>query len=230
MWKVDREQLHQQTLRAREDERKRVARELHDQIIQALVGLNYQLSDMRPQVRPELDVRIAQLQSHIRKAMADVRRICSDLRLPALDSRGLVAAVRSHLRALERQTSFRVVLRLEGNAEQQLPDDVALCIFRVLQEALTNVQEHAAARQVEVDLLIRPDEVRLTVQDDGEGFHLPQDLNWLLDDHHFGLVGLRERLALIHGTLEVVSAPGQGTRVCAWVPVPQPDGPPNGEE
>src|SRR2546426_5022734 len=93
-------------------------------------GLNYQLSDMRPQVRPELDVRIAQLQSHIRKAMADVRRICSDLRLPALDSRGLVAAVRSHLRALEGQTSFPVVLRLEGNAEQRLPDDVALCIFR----------------------------------------------------------------------------------------------------
>lgn len=219
------EQLHQQILRAREEERKRIARELHDQIIQGLVGLNYHLSDMR--ARPELDLntRITELQGDIRQILGEIRSLCANLRPPALDSLGLVAAVRSRLRELERQEPIQVALHVEGDVERRLPEDVALCVFRVLQEALSNVQKHAAACRVVVSLRIQADEVCLMVEDDGRGFHVPPHLGQLLECSHFGLVGLRERLELVSGALSVMSRPDHGTCLRAWVPLSSPDPP-----
>jgi signal transduction histidine kinase len=219
------EQMHQQVVRAREEERKRVARDLHDQIIQELVVLNYNLSKMRDNRELDLNVQIPQLQRDTRQILGEVRRICSDLRPPALDSLGLVAAVRSRLRELELRGSLQVVLRIEGDVERRLPEEVSLCIFRVLQEALSNAHKHACAGRVEVSLLLHADELCLVVEDDGEGFQVPQNLGQLLDGKHFGLVGLRERLDLIHGSLEVRSRPGYGTCLRARVPWSLPDAP-----
>ena len=219
------EQMHQQIMRAREEERKRVARDLHDQIIQELVGLNYNLSKMRDNPDLDLNAQIPQLQRDTRQILGEVRRICSDLRPPALDSLGLVAAVRSRLRDLERQDLLQVVLRIEGDVERRLPEDVSLCIFRVLQEALSNAHKHACAGRVEVSLLLHADELCLVVEDDGKGFQVPQNLGQLLEGKHFGLVGLRERLDLVHGSLDVMSRPGHGTCLHAWVPLSLPDPP-----
>jgi signal transduction histidine kinase len=224
------EQLHKQILRAREEERKRVARDLHDQIIQSLVGLNYHLSDLRNRPPLEVDTRTAQLQLDVRRTLEDVRRICTDLRPPALDSLGLVAAVRSRLRDLERQDGVQVSLTVEGNEKQPLPEDIALCVFRVLQEALSNVLKHAAARTVRVNLTILPGEIRLSVWDDGRGFRVPRHLGRLLDGHHFGLVGLRERLDAVDGVLKVTSSPGRGTRLQARVLLPPAAGVSDGRE
>jgi two-component system, NarL family, sensor histidine kinase DegS len=221
--RFEREYLHHRTLQAREEERKQVARELHDQIIQALVGLNYQLSDMRAPVRRDIDDQITGLQTSIRQTIDALRCICADLRPPALDILGLAVAVRSHVRMLERRVPFQIALRVDGDAEQQLPEEIALCVFRVLQEALINVRKHAAARQVQVHLVLRQESVCLTVQDDGKGFQVPERLSRLLHDQHFGLVGLHERLDLVDGILEVESVPDNGTSIRAWVPLPLQD-------
>jgi two-component system sensor histidine kinase DegS len=101
-----------------------------------------------------------------------------------------------------------------------LPDEATLCVYRVLQEALLNVQKHAAAKRIEVTLQLEPDQIVLIVQDDGCGFCVPTRLGQLTDESHFGLVGLSERVELLNGTLKIVSAPGQGTQLKASLPRP----------
>ncbi len=215
------EKLHRQLLSAREDERKFLARELHDQAIQALVGLNYRLAQMQ-------EGSAADIQGEIRHIVEDLRGMIRNLRPPALDNFGLVTAVRSHVRELGSLGGHRprIDLRVEGDSERWLPEDIQLTLYRVLQEALVNVEKHAAAARIQVELTVGPDKVSLEIRDDGRGFQPPQHLGSLLEQDHFGLVGLRERLELVHGTLSIASAPGQGTRLLATVPLPElePDG------
>jgi signal transduction histidine kinase len=222
MLELEREQLRQDTVRAREQERMHVAHELHDQIIQALVGLHYQLSEMRRcwGLSRNQDLQLIQLQRYNCHIIEDLRRICADLRPPALDRMGLAAALRAYICKVERQSSFRIALHIAGETDSRLPDEIGLCIFRILQETLSNVQKHAAARQVEVSFLIRQNEVCLTVRDDGKGFHVPPYLDGLLDDQHFGLIGLRERINMVGGELTLTSKPGQGTLVVVCIPAP----------
>jgi len=212
--------LHQEIIHAREAERKHVARELHDQVIQSLIGLNYRLSELR--LRPDLDLQIesARLQQDVRRILDDVRHVCANLRPPTLDSLGLVPAIRSRLREVETQDTLQIRLRVDGE-EQNLPEEIALCLYRVFQEALLNVQRHAAARCLEVRVQFGLHEVRLSVEDDGQGFFVPPRLGMLMNEGHFGLVGLRERLEMVNGTLAIASTPGKGTCLEARVPLPQ---------
>jgi len=209
------EKLHRQLLHAREDERKLLARDLHDEAIQALVGLNYRLAQME-------DGAAGDLQAEVRQIVEDLRGMIRTLRPPALDNFGLVTAIRSHVRELGEAggETLRIDLRVDGDAERWLPEDIQLCLYRVMQEALTNVEKHAAARHVQVTLDIQPKEVTLEIRDDGRGFRLPQHLGSLLEQDHFGLVGLRERLELVRGSLQIFSSPGEGTRLAAGVPLP----------
>ncbi|HEX6289026.1 MAG TPA: histidine kinase [Herpetosiphonaceae bacterium] len=216
---AEKEKLHQQVINAREEERKRVARELHDQIIQSLASMNYQLTNLRSQLSPDQGDQVVEVQSNLQQTLVDVRRICADLRPPALDNLGLVSAVRSRLRALQQQSSIEAFLHVSGDPHQPIPEDVALTLFRVMQEALNNVLKHAEAQTVEVQIYIQPDEICLVVRDDGKGFHVPQRLGQLIEDHHFGLVGLRERLEMIRGTLYVSSLTGEGACIRATVPL-----------
>ncbi len=219
---ADSVRLHRQLLRVREAERARVARELHDEVIQELVRLKHQLEEVRTSADGDEDDRPAQLEDRVQQIVSDVRQLCSDLRPPTLDTLGLVGAVRSHLRMVKQTAAFQVRLVVEGDEAQALPGDVALCLFRVVQEALHNIQKHAAAGRVEVRLGLEPQEVRLMVADDGRGFEVPRRLQRLLDHQHFGLAGLHERLESVHGTLAITSEPGEGTRVQAWVPLVPP--------
>ncbi|CAG0935418.1 two-component system, NarL family, sensor histidine kinase ComP [Thermoflexales bacterium] len=212
------ERLHRQILSAGEEERKRVARELHDQIIQELVGLNYHLSELRASPFAPEATHASQLQDEVRRILGEVRRICTDLRPPALDSLGLISAVRSRLREMEKLAAFEIVFNCDSDDIQDLPDETALCTYRVLQEALLNVQKHAAAKRIEVTLRLSPDQIELIVQDDGRGFYVPSRLGQLTDESHFGLVGLSERLELLSGTLNIISTPGQGTQLKASLP------------
>jgi signal transduction histidine kinase len=216
---IESERLHRRVLNAGEEERKRIARELHDQIIQELVGLNYQVSELRLGSLMSEPAQVAQLQDEVRHILGEVRRICTDLRPPALDSLGLFPAVRSRVHELEKFNSFEVAFFFDGDEEQDQPDEIALCVYRVLQEALLNIQKHATAKHVEVRLGLKPDEVTLLVRDDGCGFVVPRRLGQLTNESHFGLVGLSERLELLNGTLRITSAPGQGTQLEARVPI-----------
>jgi len=129
-----------------------------------------------------------------------------------------VAAVRSYIREVRAKSAFHISLQIEEASDQPLPEDTTLCLFRVLQETLANVQKHAAASEVVVRLLLYPDKSTLTVWDNGQGFCVPSPLDRLLVGQHFGLVGMRERLELAQGSLAVSSTPGHGTCVHAWVP------------
>ncbi|MCC6188896.1 MAG: hypothetical protein IT318_07665 [Anaerolineales bacterium] len=213
-------QLHRQVVRAREDERKRVARELHDEIIQPLVGLKFQLAEMRASAGQGTDGSSSRWpKEEIQRVVDDVRRICADLRPPALDTLGLASAVRARVREVGRQGALQIRLSIEGDEERELPEELSVCMYRILQEALLNVQKHAAARQVRVSLRIGPDEVSLTVEDDGRGFETPLQLNRLVGAGHFGLAGARERLRLVNGRLEISSTPPHGARLVARAPL-----------
>jgi signal transduction histidine kinase len=216
---ADMERLHQQLIRAREEERKRLARELHDEIIQALVGLNYDLSQIEMLDATSHQAQVRKLLQQVYQLMGDLRKICKELRPPALDSLGLVSALRSRLREIGSEGTLRVELIVRGNEETSLPEELEVCLFRVLQEALVNVQKHAQASQVTVRLAMEPTRVCLSIQDNGCGFSIPAHLSHFMDDGHFGLVGTRERLELVGGKLTLRSISEQGTCLEAWVPL-----------
>jgi signal transduction histidine kinase len=208
------DKLHQEIVRAREEEQKRLARELHDEIIQALIGLNYHLS--------HLDATgVDRVKEEVRAIIQNLRRISTELRPPGLDNLGLVSAIRSSVRRASTDTdlSLEIFLNIEGDEEQLLPEDVATVVYRVFAEAFNNSLSHANADRVDVTLNIGAEEVYLEVQDDGVGFEVPNRLGSLLAESHFGLVGIRERVDLVNGTFKIVSSVGKSTNIQVRIPI-----------
>jgi signal transduction histidine kinase len=208
------DELHKEIMRAREEERKRLSRELHDEIIQELVGVNFSLAQLRTQ--DSLNAV-----NELRKIITNLRRICAELRPPSLDNLGLVAAVRSRIREIINQNADSINIRfnLQGDENHPIPEDVTLCIYRVFVEALNNAITHSFGDSIEVLISVNPTEVILEVCDDGIGFSVPSKLGDFLSTDHFGIVGIRERLELVNGDLTIKSTPGEGTRLKASVPV-----------
>ena len=210
-------ETQRQLFRSREEERARLARDLHDGPIQLLVGLNMQLGLLLAPVEGEtaaLDEELQAMRAEVRRLLADLRQVCTVLRPPMLDTLGLGAA----LRALAEEWSAQndAVLRLELPADvtlRPLPGEVAVNFYRIAQEALGNVARHAAAQHVTLSLAWEADRLTLTVRDDGRGFVLPETFHTLAAQNHFGLAGMQERAELIGGRLTVESSPGQGTTV-----------------
>lgn len=198
-------------VRGREEERERLARELHDQAIQSLIGLKFYLAEKEEGAQVRLQVELDQV-------INTLREICSDLRPPALDRLGLVATLRPYVDDLSARTGLPIELRIEGN-ERRLPPEIELALFRVAQEALINAWKYAQTPKVRVTLRFSEEAVELTVSDRGRGFVVPERLGMLAEAGHFGLVGMQERMELAGGTLHLTSGPGQGTTIVAWVPL-----------
>ncbi len=210
-----RETQHQ-LLRSREQERARLARDLHDGPIQSLVGLNLQLGLLlAPQEEnPAMEEAFKAMRAEVRELLADLRRVCADLRPPMLDTFGLGAALRALVEDCSAQHGLTVHLELPPDATlRPLPEEVAVNLYRVVQEALSNASQHAAARNIAIELGWEADCLTLRVQDDGQGFVVPAALHDLAARDHFGLVGMQERINLIDGQWTVDSAPGRGTTV-----------------
>jgi two-component system sensor histidine kinase UhpB len=200
-----------QALRVQEGERRRIARELHDQVGQTLTGVMLQIEGIaaaNPGMRSE---QLDELRETARKGIEDVRRIASRLRPEALEDLGLQSA----LAALATRFGDRAGLRVDRRLEHisSLREEEELVIYRVAQEALTNVARHADAERVELSLRRRGDGVVLTVTDDGRGL-APGDLS---SSH--GIHGMRERAMLIGGRIDIGGAPGRGTRVELTIPL-----------
>jgi signal transduction histidine kinase len=194
------EQLTHLLLRSQEDERRRIARELHDEAGQVLTAVKIEL---------DLDGR-REASEMVGRALAQVRDLSNLLRPTVLDDLGLVPALRALVEDFARRT--RIEVRFESpDALPGLPPDVQVALYRVLQEAITNVARHAGARRVTVGLEPGPGRVRLTIEDDGRG--LPGRIT-----PHLGLLGMRERVVALGGSLEVGDAPGTGVRVEASIP------------
>jgi len=199
------EEMHRRLLTAREDERADLARELHDGVIQDLIGLRYRLDALQDEGGNQVR-QVGEIYAQTGLLVDELRRLCSDLRPLALDQLGLAAA----LRAMMREAAERG-LRVEANLqEMSLPDGVAIGLYRIGREALFNVWRHAEASRAIVSLTRERDEVVLTVADDGCGF-VPAS-SWRRNGC-FGLLGMAERAEALGGRLVVESEPGEGTRV-----------------
>ncbi len=209
------EQLSRSALQTRDDERRRVSRELHDHIIQPLVGLNFSLATIRD-VPQASDAR-----RHISDLITSVRKISSELRPPALDEVGLGAAARGLVRTFMRTSGLEVRFAILPNDDIDVPEPIASTLYGALREAMANIQKHSRATRVSVLLEATPGDLLLVVHDDGVGFALPERLGQLATDERFGLLGMHERLTAIDGSLEIHTSPGQGTRLECRAPLPK---------
>lgn len=206
------EQLSRAALQTRDDERRRVSRELHDHIIQPLVGLNFSLATVRDV--PET----TEARKQISELITDVRQISSELRPPALDEVGLGAAARGLVRTFMRTSGLDVRFVILPNEDIEVPEPIASTYYAALREALSNIQRHSKATRVSVLLEAAPERLSLVIHDDGVGFTPPERLGRLASDGRFGLLGVQERMTAIGGSLAIQSGPGQGTRVECQTP------------
>jgi PAS domain S-box-containing protein len=203
--------LSRRLLDAQESERRHIARELHDEIGQALTVIKINLQAAQ---RSAVGEGVAYLNDSLRTvegALQQVRGLSLDLRPSLLDDLGLAPALRWYLDRQARQAGFRA--RLSCNLQERLPPDVEIACFRLVQEALTNIMRHAAASKVQVELRRGAEDLQLLIRDDGQGFDPPDALDGAARGKSLGLLGMVERVQLLGGQLEIDSAPGQGTEI-----------------
>ena len=211
------QQLSSQVLTAHEAERKRIARELHDDTGQALTSILIRLRLLERIVKDDSVRRnVEELRDLTGNALDAVRRMAVDLRPAALDDLGLVPALHSYAEKYSNSWPIKVQFSAKG-LKRRLPPNVELVLYRVAQEALTNIAKHSAARTADVALRRQHNIITVTVQDDGRGFDISSATE--TDRSGLGLFGMRERLALVGGTLEINSIPGNGTTIVARVPL-----------
>ncbi|HET8943466.1 MAG TPA: ATP-binding protein [Dehalococcoidia bacterium] len=209
--------LSSQVLTAHEAERKRIARELHDDTGQALTSILVRLRLLEKTAEDEtVRGNVEELRELTSNALEAVRRMAVDLRPPALDDLGLVPALHSYADKYSNSWTINVTFSAEG-LKKRLPANVELVLYRIVQEALTNVAKHSGASSVAVKLRRRSNIVTVTVADDGRGFDL-RDVT-RTEGSGLGLFGMRERLALVGGTVAIESASGRGTTIIARVPL-----------
>lgn len=198
-------------LRAQEEERARVARDLHDEVNQSLTGLLLRLEAAREAAPPELEPELAETKALANQAMTELLSLARQLRPTALDDLGLTAAVAGQVDRLGRG---EVEARFDAEGDfSDLGDDAQLVVYRVAQEALSNAARHGGAEHVRVRLRRGEDGgVDLEVTDDGRGFAFAES------EHGLGIAGMRERALLVGGELTIESRPGEGTSVRLTVP------------
>jgi len=201
---------------AQEEERRRIARELHDDTVQQLVQLVRKVEQIGNGGASDLSASVNGVLEIARNALRSVRRFSRDLRPSVLDDLGLVAAIETVTEATDSRLPDGTQLRVTGRA-RRLDSPLELALFRIAQEALRNVEKHADANRATVDLDFGEDGVRLTIVDDGQGFSAPGSISDLARLGKLGLIGMKERAELIDGSFEVQSAPGKGTRVLVSV-------------
>lgn len=211
--------LYTETITIQEHERQRIARDMHDGINQLLIGAMLELKSARARLSTQ-DVDIADslldnVQQVLRDVEAEIQRVIYDLRPPTLDELGFVPAIKSYIQDYRQYTNISCYLTIEGQVVR-LPEKSEVSIYRMLQEALQNVYNHAQAGQVDIVIHFQPDELHLMIEDDGIGF----DLDAVDASHrHFGLITMQERANGLNGTLTIHTAPDNGTRISLCVPI-----------
>jgi len=206
-----------------EQERKHLAREIHDQVIQDLLSTNYQLEEIETDqaVTQALKGNLIDIRDNIRGMIDDLRHICGTLRPPTIDSLGLGAALQSYTADWTRRTSIEAKLDLDANLGR-LPETIELSIFRIVQEGLSNVHKHAHANSVEVCLKhTSPRALMISIADNGRGLDDDFDLSTLSSEGHFGLLGISERVALLGGRLRLQNQTDGGLLIQVEIPHPR---------
>ncbi|MDR3457711.1 MAG: PAS domain S-box protein [Verrucomicrobiae bacterium] len=211
-------QLSRQILLAQEDERKRISRELHDVIAQTLTGINVRLAALKKEASlnsKHLDRDIARTQRLVEKSVNIVHEFARELRPAVLDDLGLIPALHSFVKLFSKRTRVHVNLRVFAGVEQ-LDITKRTVLYRVAQEALTNVSRHAQAGRVDIDIRKLAASVGMKIKDDGKSFNVERHLT--KGSKRLGLLGMRERVEMVGGSFCVESAPGKGTAIIVEIP------------
>lgn len=210
--------------RSQEEERRRIARDLHDETTQSLLAIARRIElQQASETDPERLARLAELQTMVGETLRGVRQIGRDLRPLALEDLGLIPALRALIQAARTgdgaipDARFRVI-----GEPLALDPEQELALYRITQEALTNIRKHAQASGVRVELAFESASVRLEIVDDGVGFELPSSLAEFAQLDSFGLIGVYERVWMLGGQLSIKSTPGKGTRLSVTAPVIKP--------
>lgn len=215
--------LSHEVLKAQEDERRRVSRDLHDVIAQTLTGISLRLANLKTESTDSspraFGLKLAQTQRLVLKSVNLVHGFARDLRPAVLDDLGLIPALHSLLKSVAARTGLGTRLTAHAGAEK-FDIDRRTVLFRVAQEALTNVVRHAHATRVEVVIAKTPDGFCMTVKDDGQSFSA-EDVLRTGGGQHLGLLGMRERLEMVAGRFTIESSPGKGTVITADLPIPK---------
>ncbi len=212
-------QLTTHLLNIREEERKRIGREIHDELGQQLTAIKMDISWIAKKTDPSQEAFKTKLQNVI--ALLDggnqsIRRILNELRPVILDDYGLLEALRWQAQQFTANTHIPVAMTA-SESDMKIPEEISTCIFRVFQEALTNITRYAKATQVKVSLDIDSDSVLLNIEDNGLGF----DTELTKTKKSFGILGMKERVASLNGRFDLSSVPGNGTRISIHIPITQ---------
>lgn len=214
-------QLTRQIIVVQEEERKQISRELHDEVVQTLVGINVELAALTKETSTglhHLKAKIARTQRLVENSVNAVHRFARELRPAVLDDLGLIPALHAYCKGLAIRRGLRIKITAFGGAEA-LGAAERTVLFRVAQEALTNVVRHARATAVTVNIVRVEEAIRLEIADNGRSFSVQKAL-LAKSRKRLGLLGMRERVEMVGGTLTIASALGEGTTVCAQLPFP----------
>ena len=214
-------ELLSKVLNAQEEERKRLARELHDETAQQLIALSHQLEDFTrntERLSPDEIELLKSWRERLKDTLQGVRLFSRDLRPPMLDDLGLIPALEWLVANTRESSKVAVSIKVVGT-EQRLPAEVELVLFRIAQEALRNMLRHSQATRAEATLEFDEEKVTMTVSDNGKGFELPRTIGDFARTGKLGLAGMQERARLLNGTITVQSEPGKGTTVTVVVPM-----------
>ena len=242
VWQIEAAQknkfLGAQIIKAQEEERFRVSREIHDGPAQDLANLIFQasISERMIDIDPEEAKRsLQELRQQIRGCLSDIRQIIFDMRPMSLDDLGLVPAIRQLISKMRERGILDASLQVEGE-ERKLPKHVEVSIFRIVQEALNNVNRHAGVKKAKAKMLYRENALSVLVVDEGQGFDMEAAEKSSTDTEeaddtkkvdmpsgHYGILGMKERAAIIGAEISIVSAVGQGTRVHLRLPIKYED-------
>ncbi|MBN2076760.1 MAG: PAS domain S-box protein [Dehalococcoidales bacterium] len=210
----------QQITRAQEEERKRIARELHDDTAQLLLSLSRQLDNFvrnEDNYSPEQISLLKDIQEQVNRGVQSVHRYAQDLRPSLIDDLGLMAALRSLVKRAQEYNGIVINMEVVGE-ERRLPSEVELLMYRVIQEALNNVWKHSRATESHIDITFSGKQVDVSISDNGIGFEFSETIDDLAQTGKLGLIGMQERARLLGATLSFDSAPGKGTRVLFSLP------------
>jgi PAS domain S-box-containing protein len=212
-------EVHRRLIEQREMERQNIARNLHDGPIQSLIGLSYSLKFISALVYDqEMLQNMHEVEEGMQALINELRSVCNELRPPVLSSFGLRIAIQAYaeeFRAKNRGLQIHLDIRNDG---KKIADGLSLSLYRVYQECLNNIVRHASATDVHIRMGIEADQIMLEIADNGTGFQMPADWTELIHQGHFGLVGMKERVGAVGGELQVMTMPGEGTRVNVVVP------------
>ncbi|MFQ5826094.1 MAG: histidine kinase [Dehalococcoidia bacterium] len=217
-------QLLSRTVLAQEDERKRISIELHDSVAQWLVGASYRIQHSQRLLEESGDHQaireLTEIENTVDQILKELRRVMAGLHPPALDELGLAHALRQ---AVERLKGDGIACRVETKGTPvRLPLSVEIAVYRLVQEALTNVRKHAQATKVILRMNFRVNDISIEIRDNGKGFDLLTTMSSPVSEEHMGLFGMKERASMLGGELRIETSLGAGTCVKLSCPIPEP--------